>query len=98
MVEVFTEYYKDHGILDVKYSNSCGFVNWNFCQDDQHKYVYDFETLKERLIEAGFKAEVITRKTFGESNHDILKNLEYKDNNDVTIDLIVEVVKEKISS
>jgi predicted SAM-dependent methyltransferase len=54
-------------LMGIKYKTKMQLINEVFRQGGQHKYAWDFETLKEALTEAGFKK--IFRMAYMESNN-----------------------------
>lgn len=57
-------------------------------RDWGHQYMYNFDDLKQNLIDAGFKAEHITRCEVAKSAHQALCGLETRDDS-----LVIEAVK-----
>ncbi|MGV3278411.1 class I SAM-dependent methyltransferase [Rickettsiales bacterium LUAb2] len=88
-------YSKERWGIDVN-RNRCESINYCFRQVGQHKFLYDYEEMKLRLVEAGFKEVNIKRCNTTESDFIELQNLEGKGQTNLKeglLSLVVEAIK-----
>jgi predicted SAM-dependent methyltransferase len=82
----YWEHYKNASYL----RNRGERINYSFRQFGQHKFLYDYESMKQRLIDAGFVEDKIKRVKASSSSYKELCGLEYPCDQS---SLIIEAIK-----
>ncbi len=84
--KTYQEHYANYTCL----RNRAESLNYSMRQFGQHKYLYDYEAMKQRLIDAGFSENKIKRFKSGISDIKELAGLEGKN---MPLSLVVEATK-----